>query len=139
MPSIVCTPSQHHVEAFIETAEANGHRGWALLPQRHPKVWGGPWTQLRTLKNGLLAFYYDELGNTVELVLVGSNKSPIVRQCDYRRTFYCRLRRAESGRVIKADSAAGALRIFSAKEGVPENSTLIVISAKPARGIYYRD
>lgn len=136
MTTIVRTPHQNLVEDFIKTAEANGHRGWALLPQRHPKVWGGGWSQIRTLKGGVLAFYHDELGNRVELRST-NGRSPQVFQVDPRRTFYCRCYGATSGRAIKATNRAEARRIFATKELLHENSASIVISTKPTLGLSY--
>lgn len=133
---IVRTPWQSDVEAFVKTANELGHRPWALLSTAHPLFVERKCLQLRKVIFGQLAFYHDELGNRVELVMTGNRTSPIVRQVDPRIPLYCRLQGTAEGWVVRATNKADARRILAAKLDIAP-SGYILVSFKPAAGVFY--
>lgn len=130
----IYTPFQSFVEDFIRTAEANGHKGSALLSTTHPAIRAQGWSQIRKLMQGTLAFYRDELGNVVELRLCG--KTPTVIQTDPRRKFFCRLRGASTGYTIQAEDTRAARQAFASRE-VSQDTTYLIVTTHPATGIIY--
>lgn len=131
----IYTPFQAAVEDFIRTAEANSHKGWALLSSTHPAVRTQGWHQLRKLSHGVLAFYHDELGSVVELHLQG--KAPVLIQRDPRREFFGHCQGGNQGYRVLAESRAEASKLLVAKFNCFVNSSYLVVSTRPAKGVVY--
>jgi hypothetical protein len=129
-------PYQSYIEDFIKTAESMGHKGWAKLSRSHPAIQERQWSQIRGNRN-ILAFYSDGLGNQVELVAFGV-ANPFVRHWDNRRTFYGRLRGAQTGWAFKANSLAEARVLLIGLEHVDVDSSYLIVSPKDALGVTYR-
>lgn len=136
MATITRTPWQSQVEDFIRTADANGHKCWALLSSAHPAIRTNKAHQLRKLMFGVLASYRDELGNVVELRTI-NGKAPVVQQRDPRTLFYGYCRGCSEGFTVKAESRKEAGQLLATKLGTPNPSPYLVITSKPTKGIIY--